>query len=114
MQILKQTDQTVGMRNLNFRKSKRKPVRETIISHSAYGMFAIRKGNWKLCLTNGSGGLIIKERIVKDSSNVPKWQLFNLKNDLAEKHNLFDKYPEKVKELKELLDLYKQKGSSNN
>jgi arylsulfatase A len=33
-----------------------KPVRETIVSHSINGRFAIRHGNWKLELCPGSGG----------------------------------------------------------
>ena len=30
--------------------------RDTLISHSAGGSFAIRQGSWKLCLSGGSGG----------------------------------------------------------
>jgi hypothetical protein len=39
-------------------------------------------------------------------------ELFNLKDDRAEKQNLYEKFPEKVKELKLLLEKYKKDGRS--
>ena len=51
---------------------------------------AILKDNWKLVITQ-----LDKE---------PKYFLFNLENDIAEKINLASKYPEKVTELKELMN----------
>ena len=35
---------------------KQKNQRSTLVSHSIDGSFAIRKNNWKLCLSAGSGG----------------------------------------------------------
>ena len=39
--------------------------------------------------------------------NDPAAQLYNLKNDIKEQHNLAEKYPEKVKELAALLETIK-------
>ncbi len=89
------------------------PIRETIVHHSAYGMFAIRKGPWKLCLTPGSGGLIEKERLAEAGMGVPEGQLYNLEQDLAEKKNQFEKHPEIVAELKTLLEEFKKQRYSN-
>lgn len=44
-----------------------------------------------------------------ETGNSPEEQLYNLHEDIGEKNNLASKYPEKVKELKEILE--KEKGS---
>jgi len=73
------------------------------IHHSGTGIFAIRQGDWKLIMTgNSGGGLIPSKAEVINGVPVPI-QLFNIKNDLQEKNNLYLVYPEKVKELKNLL-----------
>ena len=43
-------------------------------------MFAIRQGNWKLVLGNGCGG----RQQPKGRRFEGPWQLFNLKDDIAE------------------------------
>ncbi len=50
-------------------------------------MSALRKGNWKLIYFQKNG----------------KLELYNLKNDIGEQHNLSSVFPEKVKELAKLL-----------
>lgn len=57
------------------------------------GNRAIRKGDWKLVRNikpYGTGG----------------WELYNLRDDLAEKHNLADKEPQKLLEMLALWDEY--------
>lgn len=54
------------------------------------GRQAVRKGPWKLVHMNIRG-------------NKPYYELYNLAADPSEKHNLLDKYPEKVAELKEIM-----------
>lgn len=39
-------------------------------------------------------------------------ELFNVRDDLAERKNLYSAQPEKVRELKELLEKYKRDGRS--
>ena len=89
-------------------------LREATIHHSINGSFAIRKGDWKLIMCPGSGGWsyprpgIDKEVL----SQLPPIQLYNLKDDPAEKNNLQEANPEKVKELKVLLTKYIEEGRS--
>ena len=52
-------------------------------------MFAIRKGDWKLVLGNGSGG----RELPKGKIFEEPYQLFNLKNDLGEKNNVIADFP---------------------
>jgi arylsulfatase A-like enzyme len=85
--------------------------REAIVHHSINGSFAIRKGEWKLALCPGSGGWSYP-RAGKTPSGLPSIQLFNLYEDLDEQHNLQAQYPEKVKELTNLLQSYVDLGRS--
>ena len=77
--------------------------RKTLISHSIGGSFAIREGDWKLCLSRGSGGWSAPREADAKKKGLPPMQLFNLSEDAAEKNNLAEKNPEKVKALLEIL-----------
>lgn len=77
--------------------------RDTLISHSISGNFAIRRGPWKLCLSHGSGGWSAPKEPEAKKQGLPPMQLFNLDNDRAEQTNLVDKHPDKVDELLALL-----------
>lgn len=83
--------------------------RDAIVMHSINGAFAIRKGDWKLCLTGGSGGWSLPK---KAATGDPKWQLFNIAEDISEKSNLFNEHPEKVEALHTLLIKYVEDGRS--
>jgi arylsulfatase A-like enzyme len=83
--------------------------RPSIIHHSNEGMFAIRKGKWKFIDGNGSGGWSAKD----PNDNAPG-QLYDMEKDESETTNLYEKYPEVVKELKELLEKQKTQGYSVN
>jgi len=77
--------------------------RKFTIHHSSGGLFAIRKGDWKLIMTgNSGGGLVPSQPEIIDGKPVTL-QLYNMKTDPAETTNLFKKYPGVVKELKALL-----------
>lgn len=93
------------------RKNYSKPLREATVFHSIDGRFAIRKGPWKLILWPGSGGWSapIKKEVLAE---LPDFQLYNLNEDPSEEHNLVDEYPDKVKELKDLLTKYVREGRS--
>ncbi len=69
--------------------------RAPVIHHSGAGMFAIRKGDWKLILGNGSGG---REKPRGTVFQEP-YQLFNLKEDLGETEDVIAKYPRLAAEL---------------
>ena len=72
-----------------------KYARAPVIHHSGNGMFAIRKGDWKLVLGNGSGG---REQ-PKGDAFVKPYQLFNLTKDISEKNNVIETFPEIAAEL---------------
>jgi arylsulfatase A len=92
-----------------------KPLREATVHHSAKGRFAIRQGDWVL-IDAPSG----------DDNKEPDWfkkergyvahdqpgELFRLSQDLSERKNLYAEQPEKVRELKALLEKYKREGRS--
>ncbi len=69
--------------------------RPPVIHHSAAGMFAIREGEWKLVLGNGSGG---REKPAGTRFERP-WSLYNLKSDEAEADNRIEYEPERALKL---------------
>ena len=80
--------------------------RETLVQQNNSGLgkngsmnLSYRKGDWKL-LRHDSGrtnNLIVERKLQR--TEVPKMQLIYLPDDPAEKSNLADKHPEKLKEL---------------
>ena len=77
-------------------------IREYTVHHSINGSFAIRKGNWKLILCPDSGGWSYPtpQEYKANKMNLPAMQLYNLADDIGEKNNLINEYPEKAAELK--------------
>ena len=59
--------------------------------HEMNGRIALRAGDWKL----------IKQPIVNEET---KLELYNIKEDIHEDNNLAEQYPEKVKELEQLMN----------
>lgn len=80
-----------------------KTGRRSLISHSIGGSFSIRKGDWKLCLSAGSGGWSAPREPDAKKKNLPLMQLFNLKTDRGEQTNLLKQHPEQVEALLKLL-----------
>jgi arylsulfatase A len=78
--------------------------RETLISHSIDGSFAIRAGDWKLCLSAGSGGWSDPREPEARKQNLPPMQLFDLKTDRGERSNLLGVHPDRVQSLLKLLN----------
>jgi arylsulfatase A-like enzyme len=89
----------------------KEPLREAIVHHSIDGSFAIRQGRWKLILCPGSGGWS-KPRPADDTSGLPPVQLYDLKSDIGEKHNVQARNPAIVASLTALLEQYERKGRS--
>jgi len=74
-----------------------KTIREHAVSCSARGVPSLRQGTWKLILASGSGGWS------KGGDGQPI-QLYNLAEDLGETKNLAAQQPERVAEMRALLE----------
>ena len=85
------------------------PIRDSVIHHACFGVFAIRQGPWKLILeTQGSGGWP-PPRGEGPEMGAPG-QLYNLHEDPQEKVNLWDDRADVVRRLVELLKTQKFEG----
>ena len=93
-------------------KGKQSTTRKTLISHSIGGSFSFREGEWKLCLSAGSGGWSAPREAAAKKQKLPPLQLFNLNSDRAEKNNLISKHPDKVESLLKKLNDEVVKGRS--
>jgi arylsulfatase A len=81
-----------------------------VVHSSSVGFFAVRVGEWKLIEGLGSGGFSTPKQI-KPKPGGPDGQLFNLKDDPAEVHDLFSSHPDKVAELRAILKQIKEFGT---
>lgn len=91
------------------------PIREATVLHTANGQFAIRQGDW-VYIDNKTG----------DNNKEPEWfrkergyephsfpaELYNLRDDLPERRNVYGDHREIADRLKALLEKYKQEGRS--
>ena len=73
--------------------------RQFTIHHSINGSFAIRKGKYKFIFCHDSGGWSSPKPWTNEGKNLPKFQLYNLKNDPSESINLYGKFPKIENEL---------------
>lgn len=86
--------------------------REATVHHSVNGSFAIRKGNHKLIFVPGSGGWSYPVPGKDDTTDMPKFQLYDVEADPSEKKNLVMEYPKVVEELFQLMVSYIKNGRS--
>lgn len=86
-------------------------LREATVHHSFFGSFSIRKGKWKLEMCNGSGGGTLPN-FSPEAAALPPIQLYDLDTDIGEQHNVYQEFPEVVRELKALLTDYIVSGRS--
>ena len=86
--------------------------RQTLVSHSIGGSFAIRKGPWKLCVCAGSGGWSAPTEKMAKKQGLPPVQLFHLDDDPGETKNLAGDMPERVEALLALLQGEIDRGRS--
>lgn len=82
-----------------------KAVRPHAVSQSIRGLFALRRGPWKMMFGPGSGGW------GKGRSPEPA-QLYHLEDDLAETNNLYATHPEVVAEMSALMEKIVREGRS--
>ena len=82
--------------------------REATVHHSVSGHFAIRKGQWKLLEARGSGGWSYPKEDEAEDLGLPEYQLYDMERDPGETTNLAPGMPEKVDELRCLLERYRE------
>jgi arylsulfatase A len=92
-------------------------VRDYTLHQTISLALAIRRGPWKYLDHRGSGGNnygspLLKPLALPDTAPSAPGQLYNLHDDPGETRNLYDKHPEIVKELKEVLDKSRREGRS--
>lgn len=73
------------------------------------GALSIIKDDWKYISPRNGAANTGPDLTNIETGNAPTPQLYNLKEDIGEKTNLAEKYPEKVKELAALLETIKTK-----
>ena len=96
-------------------RKQKQPIREATILHSAQGKFAIRQGDWVFIdarsgADNREPDWFRQERGYE--TNAFPGELYNLKDDLVQRRNLYGEKPGTVKHLKALLEKYKADGRS--
>lgn len=99
--------------NLPYWEGRQLPstIREAIVHHSIDGSFSIRKGDWKLELCPGSGGWS-DPKPGQEAADSPTVQLYDLRQDIGERVNVYGLHPEVVQELTSLLTCYVLNGRS--
>ncbi len=86
---------------LEGRQPDDQPIRGPIVMQAGNGRtMMIRAGDWKLIDGQGSAGFSKSDQPAPDD---PPGQLYQLRDDPAERNNLYQKHPERVTELAKLL-----------
>ena len=92
---------------------REKPVRESIILQSlGPNDLAIRQGNWKYIPWIGNGGFLTKPKRVKPAAGEPAGQLYNLKDDPGEQHNLSLQHADIVARLSKQLEQQRRSAAT--
>jgi len=86
-------------------------ARRSLVMHSIHGAFAIRRGDWKLALCPGSGGWS-NPVPGKEPADASRRQLFDLRTDPSESHDLSDAFPGIAAELNDELERIVARGRS--
>ncbi|MDG1895631.1 MAG: arylsulfatase [Fuerstiella sp.] len=80
--------------------------RSSVVNHSNHGEFAYRDGSWKLVFKNSG-------RNREDSRGRPTIaELYNLRTDVAEEHDLSKKHPEIVQRMSKALTTLIERGGT--
>ena len=90
-------------------KKENKNPRKSMITADSKGMHAIRIGDWKYIDNTPPPGF--PQKMMNQFKNEIT-QLYNLKDDPAEQINLYDKHPDKVKQLLDELNRIRNASSS--
>ena len=78
------------------------PQREHVVHHSSAGVFSIRRDNWKLIFSLGSGGQSDPRKADPEPGG-PRGQLYDMAEDWRETRNLWLDKPDVVKDLTDMM-----------
>lgn len=73
-----------------------RPIRTELVHQGYHGLYGIRKENWKLIFSQGSGGLSPDPHTTVYD---PPQQLYNMHEDIRERKNLYFQHPDQVESL---------------
>jgi arylsulfatase A len=85
---------------------------KAVVHHSVSGQFSIRRGDWKLIFCAGSGGWSAPKDSDALMQGLPKFQLYDMKNDPRETKNIINAHPELVGQLTQLMKTFIEDGRS--
>ena len=95
--------------NLPLWTGEKEIIRKDIVHSSANGGFSIRRGFWKLVMVKDSGAVFP----TGDSADYyVASQLYDLRDDISEEHNVIEEHPELVEELTRALEDQIKSGRS--
>lgn len=99
-----------------FGKKRIKPIREATVHHSINNEYGLRQGDWVLIESPKSEHGAAEPAWFRERYGIAKHgqpaELFHIKEDLRETKNLYQQYPERVKEMRALLEKYKASDRS--
>jgi hypothetical protein len=87
-------------------------ARQVLVESSINGSFGLREGQWKLALCPDSGGWSFPRPGKDNTDGWPRFQLFDIASDPAEKTNVMSQHPEIVQRLGRLMRDYIVNGRS--
>jgi arylsulfatase A-like enzyme len=87
-------------------------ARQVLVESSINGSFGLREGQWKLALCPDSGGWSFPRPGKDNTDGWPRFQLFDVASDPAEKTNVMSQHPEIVQRLGRLMRDYIVNGRS--
>ena len=86
-------------------------VRSDLIHQSVCGDLSIRMGRFKLEMCPGSGGWSYPAP-GEETADMPRFQLYDLSNDISERVNVIEQHPAIAQRLKKQLVKYVREGRS--
>jgi arylsulfatase A-like enzyme len=92
---------------------KPSPSRSAVVHHSINGSFAIRDAGWKLSLCPDSGGWSNPMPGTGEARALPRFQLYDLSQDEAERANVISEHPEIAACMSEQLGRLVKNGRSS-
>jgi arylsulfatase A-like enzyme len=84
---------------------KSKKGRDYVVESA--GSLSVSDGEWKYITPNNKRAFNANTSV--ETGNFPSDQLYNLKKDMGEKHNVAEQYPQKVQKLKDILKSEREK-----